>query len=147
MRAVRQHAGFRQQDVADRAGAAAGPGPGGDILVPVPVHADRQRRRGYDQAELIAIHAGRQLGMPVAPILSRTRATAAQFDLDRPERAGNVAGAFALRPGGNPRLLRGRWIVLVDDVVTTGATLTACARPLIDAGVLGVSAIAVARER
>ena len=125
-------------------------GAGGDVLVPVPVHSERARRRGYDQAELIARAAAAALGLPCAPILERTRATIAQFDLDRTTRASNVRGAFQLRarPGGSPgNPLTGRWIVLIDDVVTTGATLSACAEPLLAAGALGVSAITVARER
>jgi ComF family protein len=126
-------------------------GAGGDVLVPVPVHATRRRRRGYDQAELLARAAAAELSLPCAPILERARATIAQFDLDRSERAVNVAGAFRTRadPGRrqDARPLAGRWVVLIDDVVTTGASLAACAVPLIEAGAVGVSAITVARER
>ena len=136
---------------------------GGDVLVPVPVHADRARQRGYDQAELLARTAAAELDLPCAPILERARATTAQFDLDRATRATNVHGAFRLRPrtlgqgagagagagprGDTTRPLTGRWIVLVDDVITTGATLSACAAPLVAAGAIGVSAVTVARER
>jgi len=126
-------------------------GAGGDVLVPVPVHAARMRRRGYDQAELLARAAAAELRLPCASILERARATIAQFDLDRSARAVNVAGAFRLRPddghlhGAKP--LAGHWVVLIDDVVTTGASLAACAVPLLEAGAVGVSAITVARER
>jgi ComF family protein len=126
-------------------------GVGGDVVVPVPVHAERRRRRGYDQAELVARVAAEALGLPCASILERSRATIAQFDLDRAARAVNVTGAFRLkRPPVDQfaeRPLTGRWVVLVDDVVTTGASLAACAAPLIEAGAIGVSAVTVARER
>jgi predicted amidophosphoribosyltransferase len=135
-------------------------GAGGDVLVPVPVHADRARHRGYDQAELIARAAAAELGLPCAPILERARATVAQFDLDRATRATNVRGAFRLKERANAtragpatlsepstKALAGRWIILIDDVVTTGATLSACAAPLLAAGALGASAVTVARER
>jgi predicted amidophosphoribosyltransferase len=121
-------------------------GVGADILTNVPIHADRARQRGYDQAELIARAASVELGMPFVPMLVRARATIAQFDLDRTHRASNVAGAFATRPEVE-HLVRGRWVLLVDDVVTTGATIAACASALETAGALAVSAIAVARER
>jgi ComF family protein len=126
-------------------------GAGGDLLVNVPVHADRRRKRGYDQAELLADVAARELGVPFAPILERGRSTIAQFDLDRRRRASNVVGAFRVRPPParrDPRrLLEDRWVVLVDDVVTTGATLSACADTLTRAGAMAVSAVTVARER
>jgi ComF family protein len=121
-------------------------GVGADLVTNVPVHADRERQRGYDQAALIARAAARDLGLPHAAILRRARATIAQFDLDRRDRARNVRGAFVVEPRRSPDV-RGRWILLVDDVVTTGATLAASATALLDAGALAVSAITVARER
>ena len=119
-------------------------GVAGDVLVPVPASPDRVRDRGYDQAALIAAEVGRGLRMPMAPALARTRATTAQFDLDRAARATNLGGAFAVRETAG---IAGRWVVLVDDVVTTGATLAACATALLEGGARAVSAVAVARER
>jgi competence protein ComFC len=121
-------------------------GAGGELLVNVPVHEGRRRERGYDQAALIAAEAARRLGMPWVPAVGRTRATTAQYRLDRRHRASNVQDAFAMRPGCR-NVVAGRWVVLVDDVVTTGATLCEVARALLDAGAAGVSAVTVARER
>jgi len=124
-------------------------GSGAQVVVPVPVHAERERHRGYDQAALIAAGAARRLGLPFANALERGRATVAQFELGRDQRAANVAGAFRLR-GSDQRsaaAIAGRWVLLVDDVVTTGATLAACATALERSGARAVSAIAVARER
>lgn len=120
-------------------------GEGATLIVPVPVHADRERQRGYDQAVLIAEVAASTLGLPCLRALERVRATDAQFELGRDERSANVSGAFRVRPGVGT--VADQWVLLVDDVVTTGATLAACAVALEDAGASAVSAIAVARER
>jgi ComF family protein len=122
-------------------------GAGGDVIVHVPVHRDRRRERGYDQAERLARAAAGLLGLPQVAALERGRATTAQYRLDRDRRASNVEGAFRLAEGVTPRAVAGHWFVLVDDVVTTGATLAACAGVLLGAGAIGVSAVTVARER
>ncbi len=122
-------------------------GAGGEVLVPVPVHAERARRRGYDQAVLLAAEASRRVQLPWLPALERTRNTSPQFDLGRRARRVNVAGAFALRGPAEAAHVTGRWVVVVDDVVTTGSTLVACAEVLYAAGAVAVSAVTVARER
>jgi ComF family protein len=121
-------------------------GVGGDVLVPVPVHESRRRERGFDQAALIAEAAAKRLALPWLPAVVRTRATTAQYRLDRSHRATNVADAFAVDPHARATVA-GRWVVLVDDVVTTGATLCASAHALLDAGAIAVSGVTVARER
>jgi ComF family protein len=140
-----------EQRLADPLGAAVARrwravGVGAELVANVPVHVDRERQRGYDQAALIARRAARDLGLPFVPALRRDRATIAQFDLDRRDRARNVRGAFVV-DASHAAAVRDRWVLLVDDVVTTGATLAACATALYDAGAVGVSAMAVARER
>jgi ComF family protein len=121
-------------------------GAGGDVLVPVPASPNRIRERGYDQAVLLAEVAGHRLGLPVVRALERIHVTEAQHALGRVSRAVNVGHVFALR-GGQEVAIRDRWAVLVDDVVTTGATVAACAAELMDAGAAAVSAVTVARER
>jgi ComF family protein len=121
-------------------------GRGGEVLVPVPVHAARRRDRGFDQAEDLARACGRRLDVPVSRCLMRRERTAAQHALGRRERAQNVGRAFVVRPGDGPSV-SGRWMVLVDDVTTTGATLAGCAAALAAAGARAVSALTLARER
>lgn len=111
-------------------------------LVPVPVHAERLRQRGYNQAALLARHVGAVLGMPVVDVLGRARPTSQQHRLNRAQRLRNLRGAFALRAGARapPR------VVLVDDILTTSATLEACAAVLRRAGSQRVVGVAIARE-
>lgn len=118
----------------------------GELVVPVPVHAERERERGYDQAVLLAAVVARELSVPLARALVRTRATRAQFSLGRGARARNLDGAFEVH-AARTTVVRARRILLVDDVVTTGATLAAAAAALLGAGATGVAAATVARER
>ena len=121
-------------------------GAGGDVIVHVPVHATRHRERGYDQAALIAAVAAGALGLPCRAAVVRVRSTAPQFRLDRRDRAANVSQAFAVDQAQRAAIA-GRWVILVDDVVTTGATVCEAAWALVGAGAMAVSAITVARER
>jgi ComF family protein len=111
---------------------------GADLLVAVPLHRSRERARGFNQARELARH----LGLPMADALTRTRRTPPQAELPAARRHANVRGAFEWRRGV---AVQGLTIVLVDDVSTTGATLNACARPLLDAGAAEVRALTAAR--
>jgi ComF family protein len=113
-----------------------------DVVVPVPMHAGRLATRGFDQASLIAGAVASALGVPrAARALVRLRDTPAQVGLSRSERLANVARAIGCR---TPARLAGRRVLLVDDVITTGATSSACLRALREAGARDVLAAAVA---
>lgn len=100
----------------------------GPLLLPVPLHPARRRERGYNQAGLLAGAVASRLGLRTEPrALARTRNTKRQSDLGPAERGDNVLGAFRL---ASPRLVEGADIVLVDDLVTTGATVRACLEAL-----------------
>jgi ComF family protein len=116
-----------------------------DLITPVPLHRWRLFQRRYNQAGLLAQALGRVAGRPVAPdLLVRSRRTPSQGGLGRAGRRRNVAGAFAVRPGREAQV-RGRRILLIDDVHTTGATLGECARALRRAGAASVDALTLAR--
>jgi ComF family protein len=130
-------------DLLAEAGAAWPPARGADLLVPVPLHRDRQRQRGFNQAALLTERLGRLWGVAVAPhALERTAPTLAQTGLGGEERRRNVRGAFAVP---RPATVRGRRVLLVDDVLTTGATADACAGALRRAGAAEVGVLTVAR--
>lgn len=120
--------------------AAAGEGVllDADALVPVPLHRSRERGRGFNQARELARH----LGVPILDALVRARKTAAQADLPAGKRNANVHGAFRLATGVD---VEGLTLVVVDDVSTTGATLNACAAPLLEAGAIEVRALTAAK--
>jgi ComF family protein len=114
-------------------------------LVPVPLAIVKERERGFNQSELLASHAGRLLDLPVWPdVLCRRRATRTQTRLAPEQRAANVSGAFVVPPDAEARL-RGTHVILVDDVVTTCATLNECAAALFTAGARLISYLTFAR--
>ena len=115
------------------------------VLVPVPLHPIRLWRRRMNQAALLATAVARAHGRtPVVTALSRRRATRPQVGLTRPERARNLQGAFAV-PAPAAASIAGRRVVLVDDVVTTGATVNAAARVLLRAGAAAVDVLSFSR--
>lgn len=118
-----------------------------DLVLPVPLHPQRLRQRGFNQSDLLLRewqgHAGPATVPPiVSGALQRAHATAPQAGLGRREREANIAGAFVVR---RPEQVIGRHVLLVDDVITTGATVGECARLLLASGAARVDVLALAR--
>lgn len=102
-----------------------------DVILPIPMYRKKQRKRGYNQAELLAAETGKRLGIPVEPqIICRVRNTTPQKKLTRKERDRNLKNAFKVQPG----TVNKKKVLLVDDIYTTGATVDAAARALLEQG-------------
>ena len=112
------------------------------MVVPVPLHWRRRYQRGFNQADLLARLVARQRRIPSSIVLRRTRATLSQAGLSHAGRRRNMSGAFACR---RPGLVKGRRVLLIDDVMTTGSTAAACALALKRAGASRVVFLTVAR--
>jgi competence protein ComFC len=113
-----------------------------DLIVPVPLHPARERERGFNQAALLAELLSVHMSIQACPVLERIRYTTTQTAFDRAERMGNLRGAFRLRKNADVRQLR---ILLIDDILTTGSTLSECARVLRRGGARSVHAATAAR--
>lgn len=114
-----------------------------DLVTWAPLSRKRLRQRGYDQAGLLAREVGERLDLPVVRTLNKNRHTQRQSDLhDHAQRRANVLGAYVLRPGAD---VRGKRVLLVDDVVTSGATLSSCAKVLHQAGAEEVWCVTLAQ--
>ena len=117
-----------------------------DIIVPVPLHYWRFIGRRYNQSALLAYALKKHCGLPVLPdALRRTRATKPQPGLTRKQRKANVKNAFVVAPRLRP-LIQHKTILLIDDVMTTSATISECAKTLLDAGAVGVNVLTLARK-
>jgi ComF family protein len=116
-----------------------------DAIVPVPLHWRRRWERGFNQSELLARVVARRTGIPVVPALLRVRSTTAQAGLSNTGRRQNVTNAFRCRRRMAGRGLRGQRILLIDDVMTTGSTASACAAALKRGGAARVALLTIAR--
>lgn len=115
------------------------------FIVPVPLHTARERKRGYNQAELLARDFSYRLKTPFLSVLERSKMTKPQFDLRKEERIRNVIDAFSVKENFKRRL-SGATVILIDDITTTGATLRECAKVLKKSGVKKVIGTTLAHE-
>jgi len=113
-----------------------------DAIVPVPLHSKRLREREFNQAALLAAEVARVANIPVRDVLLRARYTGTQTALDRTARRQNLRNAFSLRKNAD---VTDQNLLLIDDVLTTGSTLDACAAVLLEQGAESVRALTLAR--
>jgi ComF family protein len=115
-----------------------------ELVIPVPLHWRKKMQRGFNQSELLAYHVGRYLEIDAQPTcLSRIKNTPPQTSLTSAQREDNVKGAFLVK---RPDVLKGKTVLLVDDVLTTGLTASECARVLKKTGAEKVYVLTVARS-
>lgn len=114
------------------------------VLVPIPLYKSKLKRRGYNQAQLLALGLSKKLNIPTIDILVRVKNTSSQVGLDREKRIKNISGAFSLVP--NILISQYPNIFLIDDVLTTGSTLLEAANVLKRSGAKKVWGIALARD-
>lgn len=114
-----------------------------DFIVPIPLHWSRYFMRGYNQSELVGKVISEQTGIPMKKFLVRSKRTKQQAKLDRKQREKNLMGAFSVKKN---EFLKKRTILLIDDVITTGSTLTAATKVLLDEGADKVDILVLARR-
>lgn len=111
-----------------------------NILVPIPLHSNKYRRRGYNHAELLSTGLGKKLGLRMETSLVRVKNTRSQFTLDKKQRSENMKDAFSVRT-----IVKGKTIFVVDDLVTTGSTLREATKVLKQNGATNVWAVTLFR--
>jgi len=113
-----------------------------ELVIPVPLHRARHRERGFNQSDVLAVGVSQRTGVPFAKgILKRKKHTRDQTYLDLQQRKENVKDAFMIT---QPEKINGKQVILVDDVITTGATLNECAQMLLEAGATKIFAVTLA---
>ena len=113
-----------------------------DAIIPIPLHPARQRERGYNQTELLGLELSRRTGIPIINALKRKKNTKSQTTLVPAKRQENMRGAFVVK---NTSLVFNKKVILIDDVMTSGATINSAAQTLLNAGVYEVYGLVIAR--
>ena len=115
-----------------------------DALIPVPIHRERYRKRGYNQAELIAVELGKRCGIPViSDYLVRTKNTLPQKELSDKERFANLCRAFSVRNEVQELYKNLKCVIIIDDIYTTGSTISACSQMLCERGIRSIYFLSV----